>query len=145
MPTDTLTYYKDILDSHPRFSKVGAAIRWDDIPGDAFLSETSRKGRASYYKSSLGPGIYMAPIDTTFYLSKTIYKNQTSGAPALRVGSPYWCGHLPYYIKKDLSNMSDEYLNYIKTCHLSSNMKGSLYYHGLLKAEDTMKNIRVTG
>lgn len=109
-PADFLDYFYYLLQQYPQVSKVGFALKMDDVPNTSRLWEMMRRWESQYYKKKLNwfkPYWYKSYIDTTFALyrpQKTFDKNRFY--KAIRVGAPYEARHFPWY--KDVSCLDEE-------------------------------------
>lgn len=95
-PIDVLDHFSDLLDRYPETVKVGFGLRIDDLPRRYRHAEAVRRWESRFWTDEAEPGVYRAPIDTTFAL----YREDTpfTMEPALRTGAPYLAQHLPWYL-----------------------------------------------
>ena len=122
-PENFIEYFKSILDEYYSRDKVGFGIRIDDLPDSFTHKEEIVRFEKRYWGKEVKPGIYDAPIDTTFALYKpfsNLKAEETYTLPAFRFGFPYLIKHLPWYI--DSKNLSAEENYYLQTCNTSSSI-----------------------
>lgn len=100
---------------HPLSPKVGFSLRIDDIPDHFELKDKVINWESQFWEKEVEPGIYDAPIDTTFAL----YRPYTKYRPRflflehhLRVSYPYSMHHLPWYVDKN--NLSENEKFYVE-------------------------------
>ncbi len=93
-PTDALAHFYSILDRYPERLKVGFGLKIDDLPVRYKFAAEVKAWEGQFWTKPVEPGVYDAPIDTTFAL----YRPGTSGyVSALRTGEPYVARHTPWY------------------------------------------------
>lgn len=103
-PKDAVAYFDAVLDRYPLARKVGFGIKIDDLPHSYALRDSVVEWESQFWKNEITPGLYEAPIDTTFALYRRHSGHHTE--PAIRTGLPYMLRHLPWYI--DSGNLSEE-------------------------------------
>ncbi|MCE9623096.1 MAG: glycosyltransferase family 2 protein [Actinomycetia bacterium] len=103
-PLDALDYFRSILDRHLDLHKAGFGLRIDDLPERYALAADVVAWETQFWERPIEPGLYAAPIDTTFALYRPMRRH--SDSPAVRTGAPYLARHLPWYV--DSSNLSEE-------------------------------------
>ncbi len=103
-PTDAVLALLDALGRHPGACKAGLGLVTDDLPEHFALRGYVRAWEEQHWKHQVEPGLYSAPIDTTF----AVYRAGLPFAkkPALRTGPPYLARHLPWYA--DSANPTEE-------------------------------------
>lgn len=106
-PPDALERFDDLLGRHRDVTKVGFGLRIDDLPDTYRFKEDVLAWETQFWAPGLEvePGVYRAPIDTTFAL----YRRWVPEPPpidALRTGSPYVARHTTWYV--DSSAPADE-------------------------------------
>jgi hypothetical protein len=108
-PPDYAERFLSCLARHPGLDKVGFGLRIDDL-SDHYSKKTAvLEHEAKYWRKEIEPGVYSAPIDTTFAL----YRPGVQGLyelAAARLGAPYVARHLTWY--EDSANLSEELLFY---------------------------------
>lgn len=98
-PPDALDRFVDLLSRHRDVTKVGFGLRIDDLPDHYRFKEDVLAWERQFWADELEvePGVYRAPIDTTFAL----YRRWIPRPPpidALRTGFPYVAQHTTWYI-----------------------------------------------
>ena len=108
-PSDLIARMLEVLQSHPEAKKVGPGLRIDDLPDHYVEADTVRKWESQFWEHPVAPGLFRAPIDTTFalYPPGAEFSNEPCN---LRLGAPYLIEHTPWYV--DEKNLSDEELHY---------------------------------
>lgn len=94
-PLDALEHFDRLLDEYPEVYKVGFGLRIDDLPDRYRHREAVRRWESRYWTDEVAPGVYRAPVDTTFALYRAGVP--LAMEPALRTGPPYVARHLPWY------------------------------------------------
>lgn len=107
-PTDVFDYFHYLLQNYP-LSKVGFGLKLDDLPDHYKFKEQVLNWESQFWRSEIIPGVYSAPIDTTFAMYRPGSHNFVL-APAARTGSPYVAHHMPWYI--DSAHLTEEELYY---------------------------------
>jgi hypothetical protein len=93
------------LQRHPGAKKVGTALRIDNLPDSYIEADTVRKWESQFWEHPVAPGVFAAPIDTTFALYPA-HGEFSNEACNLRLGHPYLAEHTPWYA--DEQALSDE-------------------------------------
>jgi SAM-dependent methyltransferase len=84
-------------------------LRIDDLPEHYGEVDTVRKWESQFWEHPVAPGVFAAPIDTTFALYPA--QAEFSNAPCnLRLGHPYIVEHTPWYV--DEAAPGEEELHY---------------------------------
>ena len=116
-PNNFIQYFYELMQIYPRASKIGCALRIDDLPNCYKNKNKVIEWETKFWNREIKKDIYRAPIDTTFAL----YRPNAKG-PAynhdfmLRIGGLYQAKHLPWY--NDDQNLTEEeqyYINHTKT------------------------------
>lgn len=94
-PLDAIEHFGELLDRYPDVDKVGFGLRIDDLPDRYQHAEAVRRWERAFWQDEVEPGVYRAPIDTTFALYRP--RRALAMEPALRTGPPYVARHLPWY------------------------------------------------
>lgn len=116
-PDDFLTYFFSLMQRYPRASKVGFALKIDDIPITCKNRAQIYQWETKFWQYPLGKDIYRAAIDTTFAL----YRPNVKGGAyfhdfMIRTAGLYLAKHMPWY--NDDENLSEEekyYITHTKT------------------------------
>ncbi len=103
-PLDAISFFQALLDRHQDVHKVGFGLRIDDLPASYALASEVVAWERRFWVSEREPGVFNAPIDTTFAL----YRSQRHHRDdlALRTGAPYLARHLSWYT--DSTALTDE-------------------------------------
>lgn len=116
-PDDFMARFLDVLARYPQALKAGFGLEIDDLP-PAFEFRDKVVAHERHLLTDLAePGLYRAPIDTTFAL----YRPGAAGGfwlPGMRTTSPYLARHLPWYA--DSSRPDEEELFYRRTMRTST-------------------------
>jgi hypothetical protein len=108
-PSDLIGTLLETLQRHPDAKKVGPALRIDNLPDHYGQADTVRKWESQFWEHPVEPGVFAAPIDTTFalYGPRAEFSNEPGN---LRLGHPYIVEHTPWYV--DEAALSDEERHY---------------------------------
>lgn len=103
-PPDLVGHLLATLDANPHFVKIGVGLRIDDLPDHYAKKPQVETWEAQFWRHPVGPGLFLAPVDTTF----AVYRAPGDFAlgPALRTGRPYRARHLGWYL--DSGNLTGE-------------------------------------
>jgi hypothetical protein len=95
-PHDLIAMLHAQLQRFPDAKKVGTALRIDNLPDSYGDVDTVRKWESQFWEHPVAPGIFRAPIDTTFalYPARGEFSNEACN---LRLGHPYIAEHTPWY------------------------------------------------
>jgi hypothetical protein len=116
-PDDFIERFFELLSRYSQVGKVGFGLEIDDLPASYGLRDQVVEHERGLLTDIAEPGVYRAPIDTTFAL----YRPGAAGGswlPSMRTGSPYLARHLPWYT--DSSHPDAEEIYYRKTAQTSS-------------------------
>lgn len=103
-PTDAIAHFLEILQRYPEAEKVGFGLQIADIPDHYALKPVVALWESQFWTVEAEPGVYRAPIDTTFAVYAPGMRRSTE--TGLRTGWPYLARHEPWYA--DRSNLSVE-------------------------------------
>lgn len=108
-PGDLIARLHQTLQRWPDAKKVGPALRIDDLPDHYGQADTVRKWESQFWEHPVAPGVFAAPIDTTFalYPAGAEFSNEPCN---LRLGHPYIVEHTPWYA--DEGALTDEERHY---------------------------------
>ena len=122
-PTDFMEYFKQLLYTHKRITKVGFSLRRDAIPETHPFKQQVLDWEGKYWKNQTESGNYYADIDTTFalYRPKSFDWTNMPFMNAVRTKEPYTAIHGGWII--DPANLSEEQEFYMKTANESSSWK----------------------
>ena len=104
-PPDLIETLARQLQRWPDAKKVGMALRIDDLPDSYGEVDTVRKWESQFWEHPVAPGVFAAPVDTTFavYPAHGEFSNEPCN---LRLGYPYIAEHTPWYV--DEAALSEE-------------------------------------
>lgn len=107
-PQDLIGALLAQLQRHPDARKVGAALRIDNLPDSYGEADTVRKWESQFWEHPVAPGVFAAPIDTTFaiYPAHGEFSNDTGN---LRLGHPYIAEHTPWYVDEAALSAEERY------------------------------------
>lgn len=105
-PDDAIARFRDLLDTYPSPVKVGFGIKIDDLPEHYEYAGEVRAWEGQFWEKPLEPGVFEAPIDTTFALYRPCSQYALD---ALRTGEPYLVRHLPWYVDSHDPGDEDRY------------------------------------
>ncbi len=96
-PADLIGALLAQLQRFPDAKKVGPALRIDNLPHHYGEVDTVRKWESQFWEHPVAPGVFAAPIDTTFalYAPRAEFSNEPCN---LRLGHPYIAEHTPWYV-----------------------------------------------
>ena len=106
-PPDALTHFRTLLDRYPDRIKVGFGLKIDDLPPHYRYAAEVVALERRYWETEVEPGVYDAPIDTTFALYRPGSGFELS--PSLRTGPPYVARHLPWHVASDRLSREDRH------------------------------------
>jgi hypothetical protein len=99
-PLDLIDRLLDVLQRFPQIEKAGPGLRIDDLPDSNKAKSEIMQRESVFWQRQVEPGLYDAPIDTTFAL----YRPGARGgywSAAYRTGPPYIARHLSWYIDSE--------------------------------------------
>ncbi|HET9111698.1 MAG TPA: hypothetical protein VFN78_12795 [Ktedonobacterales bacterium] len=105
-PTDALDRFRDILDRHPDRFKAGFGLKIDDLPSHYKFASEVKAWEGQFWTMEREPGVFDAPIDTTFALYRPGSPQLVS---ALRTGEPYVARHTPWYANTRRPDREERY------------------------------------
>lgn len=132
-PADLIGRMLEVLQRHPEAKKVGPGLRIDDLPAHYVEADTVRKWESQFWEHPVAPGLFRAPIDTTFalYPAGAEFSNEPCN---LRLGTPCLIEHTPWYV--DEANLSDEERHYRANTSLAySNWSVAKQDHWVARSE----------
>ena len=94
-PHDAVAHFLAILKRYPEAEKVGFGLQIADLP-DCYAQKSGvARWEAQFWTRPIEPGVFRAPIDTTFavYTRGSGHSTDTG----LRTGWPYLARHEPWY------------------------------------------------
>jgi hypothetical protein len=107
-PQDLIGALLAQLQRHPDARKVGAALRIDNLPDSYGEADTVRKWESQFWEHPVAPGVFAAPVDTTFAIYPAFgeFSNDTGN---LRLGHPYIAEHTPWYVDEAALSAEERY------------------------------------
>lgn len=122
LPEDYINQLISLLNKHKEVTKIGFALRLDDLSEDKQWVIPWEK---PYWRHPIGNEMYSAPIDTTFAIYPPRYRfNYANFYNGIRVAGDFLAQHGGYYIHED--NLSEEDIYYYETASNSSSWKRSI-------------------
>jgi len=110
-PANIAEYFIEILDRYPEFTKVGFALKIDDLPESNSSKDTVIEWEKQFWENKIADGLFDASIDTTFALYRPgIYPVNKKWWKSIRTVFPYIARHVPWYT--DSSKPSEEDIFY---------------------------------
>lgn len=114
-PDDFMQTFVDCLRRHKTSAKVGFSLAIDDLPDCNPKKQEIIDWENQYWKKLKEPGLYDAPIDTTFALYRPYTKDTRAPEDHIfRFGPPYTLRHLPWY--QDPNNLTENMIYYKRAC-----------------------------
>lgn len=104
-PRDLIARLYATLQRYPDATKVGPALRIDNLPDGYVEADTVRKWESQFWERPVAPGVFAAPIDTTFALYPA-HAEFSNDQRSLRLGHPCIAEHTPWYAEEHA--LSDE-------------------------------------
>jgi hypothetical protein len=104
-PADLVSRLLEVMRKYPDATKVGPALRIDNLPDGYTDADTVRKWESQFWEHPVAPGVFAAPLDTTFALYPPKAEFSLDDR-ALRLGYPYIAEHTPWYAVE--AALSDE-------------------------------------
>jgi hypothetical protein len=107
-PLDAIDRFAYLLEKYSHIAKAGFGLRIDDLPDHYRHRRAVLEWEQQFWTREIEPGVFAAPIDTTFAL----YRVGTDAFrfDAVRTGWPYIARHLTWYL--DDAALSEEDLFY---------------------------------
>ncbi len=106
-PLHAVAVFQEALLRFPRYRKAGFGLRIDDLPSSYQHRKHVQLWEQQFWRKQIEPGLFDAPIDTTFALYRAGLKFHTR--PAIRTGPPYIARHLPWYADGDQPDEEERY------------------------------------
>jgi hypothetical protein len=123
-PADLVGRLYETMRKYPDASKVGPALRIDNLPDGYADADTVRKWESQFWEHPVAPGVFAAPIDTTFALYPAKAKFSIDDR-ALRLGRPYIVEHTPWYAQEhELSDEERYYRNHASKTFSNWSVRG---------------------
>ena len=106
-PADAFSYWADLLARYPEIDKAGPGLKIDDLPRSYAHRSRVPRWENQFWKHEVEPGVFRAPIDTTFALYRP--GTVTFSFAALRTGHPYVARHLAWYANSRHPSADDQF------------------------------------
>lgn len=127
-PDDFMEVFFNLMQKYPKSSKVGFALKIDDLPDCFVKKEEVINWEKRFWENEVEENVFGAPIDTTFALYRPFTRGGSNSMEyPMRVGGKYVMRHLPWYI--DSKNLSENMEYYVNSCrknatHWGERVKG---------------------
>lgn len=122
LPKDYIKQLSDILDKNKDITKVGFALKVDDIPDFFQHKEKVLEWEKKHWDNQIGNNLYRNELDTTFAIYPPHYTyNLLNFYHAIRVAGDFTAQHNGWYI--DSNNLTEEEKYYFKTASDSNSWK----------------------
>lgn len=122
LPVEYLYKMIRILDNNKHITKVGFALKIDDIPDYYQHKAKVLEWEKKHWENLVGENLYLNELDTTFALYPPQYQyNLLNFYSAIRIAGDYTAQHKGWYI--DDQNLTDEEIYYFKTASDSNSWK----------------------
>lgn len=95
-PPDVVRVLQELLRAEPAVFKAGLGLRLDDIPRFYRHRRAVLAWETKYWLRPAAPGLFVAPIDTTFALYRPM-SDRGVDELAIRTGPPYVAAHESWY------------------------------------------------
>ncbi|WP_209309894.1 glycosyltransferase family 2 protein [Salinimicrobium oceani] len=114
-PDDFMEVFYRLLKKYPEVFKVGFSLKINDLPDEYDRKQEVVDWESRFYTQEKEENVFIAPIDTTFALYRPFARRgkRDGSDEILRVGPPYQCQHLPWYVNS--AAPSEEELFYINS------------------------------
>lgn len=98
-PLNVTEYFLKVLENYKKITKVGFALKIDDIPDYYAGKESVIDWEKQFWQKKIADGLFEASIDTTFALYRPeIYPQNKRWWKSIRTDFPYIARHLPWYV-----------------------------------------------
>lgn len=122
LPEDYISQLMDILVRNKDITKVGFALRIDDIPNYYSHKEKVLEWEKKHWENQVGDNLYRNELDTTFAIYPPHYQYDLQNFYfAIRVAGNFTARHNGWYINDQ--NLTEEEKYYFKTANDSNSWK----------------------
>lgn len=122
LPQNYIEQLINILDKHKSVTKVGFALRIDNIPESYIHKQKVIDWEKKYWDNPIAEDLYLNELDTTFAVYPPRYNyNLLNFYFAIRVAGNFTAQHNGWYI--DDKNLTEEEVFYFKTANESNSWK----------------------
>jgi hypothetical protein len=108
-PKDLIEQLYRVLIKYPQIEKAGVALKIDDLPEHYSNKKEVLRIEKEWWAKEVEPGVFDAPVDTTFALYKPYAKGDAEECKAYRIGGNLTFRHQPWYEDSDNPNAEDVY------------------------------------
>lgn len=124
-PENFLEVLYGLLKKYPEVHKTGLSLRIDNLPDHYERKKEVVEWESRFFKIEKEKNVFIAPIDTTFALYRPFSRRgkRDGSDEILRVGFPYQCEHLPWYM--DSQNPTEEEIYYNKSVMKPTHWSGN--------------------
>lgn len=106
-PDDAIDHFFHILMRYSDKQKVGFSLKVDDLPEHYRFHAEVVAWEEKFWGNEVEPGLYSAPIDTTFAVYRSLAGPDIGDA--LRTAAPYQARHATWYIDSDHPTDEERY------------------------------------
>lgn len=121
LPEDYLDKMLLLLQNNRKQTKVGFALRIDDIPDSFSAKQKVIRWEEQFWKTEIDKDIYIAQIDTTFAMYRPWHRIRYHFPRAIRMAGDFTARHGGWYI--DSLNQTEEESYYYRTSTTSNSWK----------------------
>jgi hypothetical protein len=139
-PHDLVGVLQSVLRDYPNVGTAGVGLRLDDLPDTYKHKAVAISWERQFLLKPAGPGLFYAPIDTTFALYRP-GDRPSHGSSAIRTDRPYLAAHEGWYLNH--AAPSEEDLFYNRTAKPSLLNWSSIKLTAKMQRFATRKRIRV--
>lgn len=107
-PRDLIGKLQSVLADHPNVGKAGVGLRLDDLPSWYQHKAAAISWERQFWVRPAGPGLFHAPVDTTFALYRP---GGSRGRGGIRTGWPYVAAHEGWYLNSAWPSEEDLFYN----------------------------------
>lgn len=124
-PHDFMEVFYKLLKKYPEVFKVGFSLKIDDLPDHYDRKQEVIDWESRFFRKEKEKNVFIAPIDTTFALYRPFARRgkRDGSDEILRVGPPYQCKHLPWYVNSGAPSKEEVY--YVKSVKKITHWTGS--------------------
>jgi GT2 family glycosyltransferase len=116
---DVLSEMIRVSSLYPEYSKVGCALKIDDLPDHYKLKKAVIKWESQFWEEQVEKDIYVAGVDTTFALYRPGVFDYLIH-PSLRLGGKYEARHMPWYKNSNKRTKEDVFYSERAAKHVNS-------------------------
>ncbi|WP_353121511.1 glycosyltransferase [Dysgonomonas capnocytophagoides] len=123
LPDNYVSYLIKTLDAHKDVTKVGFALKIDDIPDSYELKDKVIHWEQPHWQGKIGDDLYKNELDTTFAIYPPYFNYSTLKEfyPGIRIAGNFEAKHMGWYI--DNNNLTEEDIYYYQSANSSSSWK----------------------